>query len=66
MTRRTVGGRLPEGEVSAAVPEGEVSAASSTPEESVPTVATGGLQLLGSADTVVCEGDVCWLPPADD
>lgn len=59
-------GSLPPGEASLSSSEEELNAASSQSEKSVPTVAAGGLQLLGSADTVVCEGDVCWVPPTDD
>lgn len=75
MTRPAVGAPSPgtegsaasgEDVVSAASGEGGMSAASSPPEESVPPVAAGGLQLLGSADAVVCEGDLCWVPPTGD
>ncbi|MDO5712446.1 MAG: hypothetical protein Q4P32_12000 [Micrococcales bacterium] len=65
MTTRPIGGSLPGGEVNRSPSEDEESAAPSPPEESVPSVAAGGLQLLGSADAVACEGDVCWVPPTD-
>ena len=63
MTRRMVGAPLPEGAVSRSSSEGEVSVASSRLKESAPTAAAGGLQLFGAGDAVVCEGDVCWVPP---
>ncbi|USQ76250.1 hypothetical protein [Ornithinimicrobium cryptoxanthini] len=66
MTRRTVGASLPEGEVSASFSDAEVSASSAQLEESVPMAEAGGLQLLGAADAVVCEGDLCWVPPTGD
>ena len=68
MTRRSVGAPPPGGAVSRSSSEGEVevSRSSSAPEESVPRVAAGGLQLLGAGDAVVCEGDVCWVPPSGD
>ncbi|WP_256842779.1 hypothetical protein [Ornithinimicrobium cryptoxanthini] len=66
MTRRTVGASLPEGDVSASFSDEKVSAASAQLEESVPTAEAGGLQLLGAADAVVCEGDLCWVPPTGD
>lgn len=53
-----------------ALPKAQGSAPASDPASDSapgPTVgaAFGGLKLLGSSDAVVCEGDVCWVPPAD-
>ncbi|WP_154402157.1 hypothetical protein [Ornithinimicrobium cavernae] len=34
-------------------------------EDADRTMQPGGLVALGAADAVVCEGDVCWVPPAE-
>lgn len=78
MTTRQVSAPPPEGGVTPvldeavstqAVSTGDASAADqgsalAAPGEGVASAA-GGLQLLGSADAVVCEGDVCWVPATD-
>ena len=53
-----------------ALPSVQGSAPASDPaSESAPgsmaEPAFGGLKLLGSSNAVVCEGDVCWVPPTN-